>query len=407
MTIAAASKPDRAEDERAAKGRERRVLGVACGAHLLHDGYTDLIWVALPIWQAEFGLTYAAVGLLRMIYSGTMASLQMPASALAERAGPGLILALGTVLSGLCYCLAGIGSGFAWLLAALFIGGLGAATQHPIASALVARTFTGARALTIFGTYNFAGDVGKVVLPATASLALLLAPWRPAYGLLGVIGIVAALVIFLLTPRFVRAAAAPKDASRGSGVPAAGQPRSGFGILMAFGVADSVVRGAFFVLLPFLLIAKGATVVTAGLALTLLFAGGAAGKLACGFIARSIGMAATIVMAQALTAAGMLAVLVLPLAPALVLLPLLGIALNGVTTVIYGSVPGYVAPEKRARALSLFYTVTIGSAALAPPLSGFVGDLIGIKGAAIAVSVLTLATIPVAFPLRAGRGEDA
>ena len=71
----------------AAKRRERRTLGVACGAHLLHDGYTDLIWVALPIWQAEFGLTYAAVGLLRMIYSGTMASLQIPASHVAERIG--------------------------------------------------------------------------------------------------------------------------------------------------------------------------------------------------------------------------------------------------------------------------------------------------------------------------------
>src|SRR6266571_8428937 len=76
MTIAA-STPDRPADEAAAKRRERRALGVACGAHALHDGYTDLIWVALPIWQAEFGLTYAAVGALRMVYSGTMASLQI------------------------------------------------------------------------------------------------------------------------------------------------------------------------------------------------------------------------------------------------------------------------------------------------------------------------------------------
>ena len=37
-------------------------MGVACGAHALHDGYTDLIYVMLPIWQAEFGLSYAAIG---------------------------------------------------------------------------------------------------------------------------------------------------------------------------------------------------------------------------------------------------------------------------------------------------------------------------------------------------------
>ena len=32
-------------------------MSVASGAHALHDGYTDLIYVMLPVWQAEFGLT--------------------------------------------------------------------------------------------------------------------------------------------------------------------------------------------------------------------------------------------------------------------------------------------------------------------------------------------------------------
>ena len=66
-------KPELAAEPPAATRREeRRALGGACGAHVLHDGYTDLIWVALPIWQAEFGLSYAAVGFLRTIFSGTM-----------------------------------------------------------------------------------------------------------------------------------------------------------------------------------------------------------------------------------------------------------------------------------------------------------------------------------------------
>src|SRR5438132_4009226 len=99
MAVTASLDSGSPPDETATKRRERRALGVACGAHVLHDGYTDLIWVALPIWQAEFGLTYAAVGLLRMIYSGTMASLQIPASYIAERIGGGTVLALGT---GLC-----------------------------------------------------------------------------------------------------------------------------------------------------------------------------------------------------------------------------------------------------------------------------------------------------------------
>jgi MFS family permease len=168
---------------------------------------------------------------------------------------------------------------------------------------------------------------------------------------------------------------------------------------VAFGIADSVARGALFVLLPFLLIAKGAAVTTAGVALTLVFLGGAVGKLACAWVAGRIGTVATIVAAQALTAAGALAVLVLPLTSTLILLPALGIALNGVTTVIYASVPACVPADRRTHALSVFYTVTIGAAALAPPFSGLLGDLIGVSAAIVAVAALALATIPLALRL--------
>jgi FSR family fosmidomycin resistance protein-like MFS transporter len=402
VSTAASADPDRPAEEAPAKGTERRALGVACGAHALHDGYTDLVWIGLPIWQAEFGLSYAAVGMLRMIYTGTMASLQIPASHLAERVGGGIVLALGTALCGLCYCLAGLGTDVRWLVAALFLGGLGAATQHPIGSALVTRAFTGARALTAFGTYNFAGDIGKILLPAAAAALILFMPWRPAYGLLGLVGLAAAVAIFALTPRLsADALAAPKGRAPDSGGKAhSANLRFAFRVLAGLGIADSIVRGAFFVLLPFLLIGKGATATTAGLALTLVFVGGAAGKLAFGWVARWLGMVSSIVVAQALAAAGMLAVLLVPLIPALVLLPLVGVTLNGATTVIYGSVPNYAAPEKRTHALSVFYTATIGSAAISPPLSGLVGDLVGIHNAIVVVVVLTLLTVPVAGLLR-------
>ena len=406
MTVTAT--PTTAHEAAADKRQERRALGVACGAHVLHDGYTDLVWIALPIWQAEFTLSYAAVGLLRMIYSGTLASLQIPASLVARRRGGGLVLAIGTALSGLCYCIAGISHGFVWLLLALFLGGLGAATQHPIGSALVTRTFTGARALKAFATYNFAGDVGKVLLPASATTMILIMPWRPAYGLLGLIGVAAAVAIFMLAPRVAPeppAAATPAHDTAAKAQNA--RLRFGFRVLVAFGIADSVVRGGFFVCLPFLLIGKGAAVTTAGFALTLLFVGGAAGKLACGWIANWIGTVATIVIAQALTAVGMVAVMLLPLSVAFILLPLLGIVLNGVTTVIYGSVPVYSAPERRSHALSVFYTITIGSAAVAPPVAGFISDQIGIASTVVIVAVLTATTIPLGLFLKDAPSESS
>jgi MFS family permease len=401
MTIGAAVEPVRPADEATARRDERRILGVACGAHALHDGYTDLVWVALPIWQAEFGLSYAVVGLLRTVYSGTLAGLQIPAAAAAARIGAATVLSAGTALAGLCYCLAGLSSGFALLVLALFLGGLGAATQHPIGSALVTHAFSGARSLKAFGTYNFAGDVGKVLLPAIATSLLLILPWRPAYTLLGLAGIIAAIVIAVLTPRV---APEPQTEAAELSLAARGEDhsarRSGFRILVLFGVADSVVRGGFFVCLPFLLIGKGAAVTTAGFALTLVFIGGAAGKLACGWIGNWLGNVATIVICQTLASIGLVVILLLPLHLSLIVLPFLGLVLNGVTTIIYGSVPDYAAPERRTHLLSVFYTISIGASAAAPPAAGFVGDLIGIPSTVLGVAALTLATIPCAFLLK-------
>jgi hypothetical protein len=117
MTAIAQGAPETKRDE-------RRALSVASGAHALHDGYTDLIYVMLPVWQAEFALSYAAVGILRGVFAGTMAGLQIPATFLAERVGAVSVLAGGTALAGLGYCLAGLSGSFDMLLASLLIGGI-------------------------------------------------------------------------------------------------------------------------------------------------------------------------------------------------------------------------------------------------------------------------------------------
>src|SRR5262249_60432745 len=92
------------------------------------------------------------------------------------------------------------------------------------------------------------------------------------------------MVIAILTPKLApepRPPSAELDlGERGRGDTAR---RFGFRILVLFGIADSVVRGSFFVCLPFLLIGKGATVTTAGFALTLVFIGGGPRKHFCGW----------------------------------------------------------------------------------------------------------------------------
>jgi FSR family fosmidomycin resistance protein-like MFS transporter len=380
-------------------GERRRAASVAGVAHALHDGYTDLIYIMLPLWQAEFGLTYAALGALRSMFVGAMACLQIPAGLVSERFGAPLILALGTALAGAGYCFAGLSTGFVMLLCALLISGIGASTQHPIGSALVARAFAGPQSLKALGAYNFSGDLGKMTVPATLSLMLLVMAWRPALVILGCVGIALAAVILFAAPRYESGPAVRlRDSDKAELEPK--QQSVAFALLTSIGVIDSATRMAFLLFLPFVLTEKGASLQTIGLAMTLVFAGGAAGKLACAFIGARIGAIGTVWLTEGLTATGILALLPLPLDAALILLPLIGVVLNGTSSVLYGSVPDLVAPQWRTRALSIFYTGTIGSGAFAPVLFGRLGDVLGVRPTLTLVASFVLLTLPIAALLR-------
>ena len=393
------SEPVREPHALAAKRDERRAAGVACAAHALHDGYSSLIYIMLPIWQKEFGLGYAELGLLRGLFSGTMASFQIPSGLIAERVGTAPMLALGTALAGPGYCLAGASAGFGLLVVALFVGGLGASVQHPLASSLMARAFAGPRSMKALGTYNFAGDIGKMTLPAAASLLLVAMSWRPALALLGGLGLLAAVAIFVLTPRY--GAETPSHAAQqhaaGSAAP---RHRFAFPVLLSIGMLDSATRMGFLLFLPFVLTAKGASVPVVGFALTLVFTGGAVGKLVCAFLGARIGAIPTVWLTEGATAVGIAAVLPLGLAPALVLLPFIGVALNGTSSVLYGSVPDLVDPARRTRALSVFYTGTIGAGALAPAIYGVAGDAFGVPTALIGIAAIVLLTLPLSLLLK-------
>jgi MFS family permease len=300
-------------------------------------------------------------------------------------------------LAGIGYCLAGASSGLVGLIVALFVGGLGASTQHPLASSLIARAFGAGRTMKALGAYNFSGDIGKMTVPAIAALLLTVLPWRTALILLGSVGVVAAVAIYVIIPRLpAPVPPASKKAKGGKD----GVPAYGFLLLLGIGVLDSATRMAFLTFLPFVLTAKGATLPIIGLALTLVFAGGAAGKLVCAFIGARIGVIPTVWLTEVVTAAGVAALLPLPLEYAMVLLPIVGVALNGTSSVLYGSVPDLVEPARHSRAFGIFYTGTIGAGAISPVLYGLLGDAVGAPTTLLVVACVILLALPLSLALR-------
>jgi MFS family permease len=383
------------------KTRSRAVLGAASGIHFLHDGFSETLYVFLPLWAKEFGLTFAQVGLIRSAYTGGMSAFQIPAGFLAERFGERWLLAGGTLLTALGFVAAGWAGGFPALLLLLLAAGLGSGVQHPLSSSIVSKAYEDSGRRTALGTYNFSGDVGKAGVAAGIGLLAGVIGWRAAGATYGLVGVAAALVIVPLLARLgaggsvVRAAHEPP-------VPAGWGIRDGrgFSALCAIGMIDNATRTGFLTFMPFILIAKDLGVGGVGLAFSLVFVGGATGKFVCGVIADRVGVIRTVVLTEAATTLLILVVVAAPLSLALGVLPLLGIALNGTSSVLYGTVADLVSSERRSRAYGLYYTTTIAASALAPTFWGFVSDLSGVPITLSLVALVVLTTIPLCLVLR-------
>jgi predicted MFS family arabinose efflux permease len=251
---------------------------------------------------------------------------------------------------------------------------------------------------TALAGYNFSGDLGKMGFPTATAGLLILMPWRSATMTIGIVGLVAAAAILAvrgLPGRDVKSVGAAAS-------PLATEPTQsgrGFRLLLSIAMIDSATRMGFLTFLPFLLKMKGADLPMIGIALTLIFTGGAAGKLICGWLGVRLGVVRATFVTEGLTAAGILLLLPLPLIAGLTVLPLIGMALNGTSSVLYGTVPELLPPQRRQRAFSIFYTGGVGAGALAPVLYGLASDLADVPTVMLLVAGVVLMTLPLAWRL--------
>jgi MFS family permease len=379
-----------------------RTLATCCTAHTLHDGLSDVTYVLLPLLAQTFGLSLAQVGLIRSAHRTAMATFQIPAGLVAERLGERNLLALGTLIAGVAFLALGYAPGFWAILVALFFAGVGSAVQHPLSSTIISHAFPGEGRRGALGTYNFFGDVGKFAFGGAVSLLLVAGiSWQAPVVGFGVLGVATAIAIFLFVAdthaaRAAGAAAAPAKNITGWGIR---NPQS-FTALCLIEILDSSTRTGFLTFIAFLLIAKGLPEGWAVLAVPLILVGGMAGKLACGFLAERFGIVRMIVMTEVATGCGILATLALPGATSFLLLPLIGVVLNGTSSVLYATVGEYVEQDRLPRAFGLFYTLGSLCGIAAPLGYGLIGDLYSIETSIGVIGVAIFLTVPLAALLK-------
>lgn len=378
------------------KNKKIRALFSFSTFHFIDDGFADSIYLLLPFLAAELQLSFSEVGLLKGVFSGAMGLGQFPLSLLGEKIGELTVVAGGTLGLALGFFLLSLAGSFPVILFALILAKGTAAGQHGLSSAVVSRVFEGSGRRAALGTFNFSGDLGKVCIPFLLAIMINFGGWRKATLYLSLGGIILGAFLWQLSRNVQKPAPliAPKDTSSEKTKTWGIKNLKSFSALLTIGIIDISTRTALLTFLPFLLINKNLLPERVGFALTILFAGGAVGKFVCGLLAEWAGVIPMVIATEALTTAGILALFWSPLPAVWILLPLVGIVLNGTSSVLYATVAEIIAPSGRSRGYGLYYAITLGSGAIAPIIYGVITDFFGLSFTIICTGLMALITIP-------------
>jgi FSR family fosmidomycin resistance protein-like MFS transporter len=378
------------------------VLIASCGAHLVQDGLGALQYVLLPILAQVFGLNYSQVGLLRAVSNSAMTLLEIPAGVLAERFSEMRLLIFGLLCAGLGYLWVALAANFYLILMGFLIAGSGAAFQHSLASALISKSFDDAGRRRALGIYNAFGDVGKLAFTGVFSLAIGVGvAWNLVVTALCVVTLSFALLMLFLLRRQAAVVVADADADAETTsqrtAPGAGKwgikhPRR-FSWLCLTVFLDTLAQSVFLTFIAFLLLDKGAGDALSSLGVVLALSGGMVGKLVSGYLAVRYGDRNAFRILQLVTISGLMLLAILPALPILILLPLIGIAVQGSTTVTYGALSDFIRRDRQSRGFAIIYTLSSLSAVVGPVTFGGLADLYGVELSLVILAVLTTVTL--------------
>ncbi len=385
--------------------RERKLtLAACCTFHGIQDGLSAALYVILPTLAEAFGLNYAQVGVIRAVKNTAMSLFELPSGMLSERLGERVLLVFGLFCGGCGYVALSFSPGVVAIALSLFVVGFGSAFQHALSSSIISKTFQGAGSRTALGAYNSSGDIGKLAFTAFYSLAIGMGiAWQGVVTGFGLIGIAGAVVLYFVLGRLGVGGRPTADARAQTAVGGGGwgiRDRRGFTALAVIVFLDIAVQSGFLTFLAFLMLEKQVPAALAAFAVVLTLAGGIFGKLGCGYLADRIGVRRSLVLAECLTAVGIIAILLSPTFIAYLLLPVLGLVLQGSSSITYGTVSDFVSAERRSRGFAVIYSVASAASIAGPIVFGVIGDNFGLAAAMVSMAVIVLLPLPLCGLLR-------
>jgi FSR family fosmidomycin resistance protein-like MFS transporter len=359
-------------------------------AHLMVDGYGNILAPLLPLLITRLDLSLAAAGTMTMLYQLSASVAQVGFGHLADRWRPRVLVMAGPVVSVVVLSLVGLAATPLMLAAILIVGGLGGAAFHPPAATLAHR-LGGDRPGFAMSVYISGGTLGFALGP------LMFAPfaetvgmrWTPVLALPGL----AVIAVFLTrVPKF-------EWASHGArGLRALRPYARPLALLYAIVVLRTMTSIAFATFLPVMLTRRGLSVAAAGAIVAVyLFASGLGGFFG-GPAADRWGPKQVIAWSLVASCPFLFAAPMLDGLPFVVVLAIGGFFLQSTlpVNVVFGQA---IAPVSAATVSSLMMGFAWGTGGMSVALTGYVADRIGIEATLTGLSVVPLLAAACALPL--------
>lgn len=164
------------------------LVGFAHGtSHFFHLMLPPLF----PFFMSEWGLGYAAVGVLMSIFFVTSSIGQAVAGIWVDRYGAHRVLFAGIATLSVSGLLVAVAPSFGFLMFAAFVAGAGNSIFHPADFALINRRVSAQRLGHAFSVHGLSGNLGWAAAPVLMVAVASAAGWRAAGFAAAVVGVMA------------------------------------------------------------------------------------------------------------------------------------------------------------------------------------------------------------------------
>ncbi|MCZ6743487.1 MAG: MFS transporter [Alphaproteobacteria bacterium] len=215
--------------------RDVRILGIIGSGHFLSHFYVLCLPPLFPFFKSEFGVSYAALGLLLSIRSIANGTMQVPVGFLVDRVGARAVLTTGITMMAVGIALISFVQSYWALVALVVVIGVGSSTFHPADYSLLNASIAGSKIGRAFSLHTFSGQLGTATAPVIIIFLATLFDWRTALVLVGLVGIAVMGVLATQWNRIQEDGATSRKKKTASSMPSLGPEtlRGNIGILLS------------------------------------------------------------------------------------------------------------------------------------------------------------------------------